>query len=407
MRRLSISAALLCGALALSLPGALAGGSSTPGVTSTSILLGGTAPITGPESAYAPVARGAQAYFAYVNAHGGVNKRKITYKVLDDAYDPSKTIQATRQLVQQDKVFAIFNSIGTEHVIAVRPYLNQLGVPQLFVGSGATVIADQRSRYRWTMGYLPSFAGEGAVYGRYIAKHLRGTKIGVLSENSEYGNELLRGLKAGLADKARIVSSQTYEVTDVDVQAQVARLRASGASTFMIFALPKQALQSFIYADKLGWRPHVFITSVSIDPFVMTVARLNTGGRTTNGAISLAFLKDPTDPRLAKDKGVRLYNSVLKKFGNGANAKAVANFYGMATAFTMVDALRHAGKNPTRASLLKAATHLNERDNPFLRKGIFVRTTPKDYYPIDQVQLQRYRKTQWAPIGGLISTRGG
>jgi len=376
-------------------------------VTSTSILLGGTAPITGPESAYAPVARGAQAYFAYVNAHGGVNKRKITYKVLDDAYDPSKTIQATRQLVQQDKVFAIFNSIGTEHVIAVRPYLNQLGVPQLFVGSGATVIADQRSRYRWTMGYLPSFAGEGAVYGRYIAKHLRGTKIGVLSENSEYGNELLRGLKAGLADKARIVSSQTYEVTDVDVQAQVARLRASGASTFMIFALPKQALQSFIYADKLGWRPHVFITSVSIDPFVMTVARLNTGGRTTNGAISLAFLKDPTDPRLAKDKGVRLYNSVLKKFGNGANAKAVANFYGMATAFTMVDALRHAGKNPTRASLLKAATHLNERDNPFLRKGIFVRTTPKDYYPIDQVQLQRYRKTQWAPIGGLISTRGG
>jgi len=376
-------------------------------VTSTSILLGGTAPITGPESAYAPVARGAQAYFAYVNAHGGVNKRKITYKVLDDAYDPSKTIQATRQLVQQDKVFAIFNSIGTEHVIAVRPYLNQLGVPQLFVGSGATVIADQRSRYRWTMGYLPSFAGEGAVYGRYIAKHLRGTKIGVLSENSEYGNELLRGLKAGLADKARIVSSQTYEVTDVDVQAQVARLRASGASTFMIFALPKQALQSFIYADKLGWRPHVFITSVSIDPFVMTVARLNTGGRTTNGAISLAFLKDPTDPRLAKDKGVRLYNSILKKFGNGANAKAVANFYGMATAFTMVDALRHAGKNPTRASLLKAATHLNERDNPFLRKGIFVRTTPKDYYPIDQVQLQRYRKTQWAPIGGLISTRGG
>lgn len=401
-----MSAALLCGALALSLPGALAGGSSTPGVTATSILLGGTAPITGPESAYAPVARGAQAYFAYVNAHGGVNKRKITYKVLDDAYDPSKTIQATRQLVQQDKVFAIFNSVGTEHVIAVRPYLNQLGVPELFVGSGATVIGDQHSRYRWTMGYLPSFVGEGALYGRYIAKHLQGTKIGVLSENSEYGNELVRGLKAGLAGKARIVSNQTYQVTDVDVQAQVARLKASGASTFMIFALPKQALQSFIYADKLGWRPHVFITSVSIDPFVMTVARLNTSGRTTNGAISLAFLKDPTDPRLAKDKGVRLYNSILKKFGNGANPKAVANFYGMAAAFTMVDALRHAGKNPTRTSLLKAATHLNERDNPFLRKGIVVRTTPSDYYPIDQVQLQRYRKTQWASIGGLVSTRG-
>jgi branched-chain amino acid transport system substrate-binding protein len=403
VRRLILFAAAV-GALALSLPWAFAGGAATPGVTSTSILLGGTAPLTGPETAYAPVARGAQAYFAYVNAHGGVFKRKINYKVLDDAYDPSKTVQATRQLVQQDGVFAIFNSIGTEHVLAVRPYLNQVGVPQLFVGSGAQVLAKERSRYRWTMGYLPSFVGEGAVYGRYIAKHMRGTTIGVLAEDSEYGNELLRGLKSGLKGRARIVSTQTYEVTDADVKTQVDRLKASGAKTFMIFALPKQALQSFIYADKDGWHPQVFITSVSIDPFVMNIARLNTRGRATNGAISLAFLKDPTDRKLANDKAVKLYRSVLKKYGSGANPDAVAHFYGMAVAFTMVDALRHAGKNPTRASLLKAATHLNERNNPFMRKGIAVQTS--DYYPIDHVQLQRYRKDHWVPVGGLVSTRG-
>ena len=403
MRRLILFAAVV-GALALSLPWALAGGTSTPGVTATSILIGGTAPLTGPETAYAPVARGAQAYFAYVNAHGGVFKRKITYRVLDDAYDPSKTVQATRELVQQDGVFAIFNSIGTEHVLAVRPYLNAVGVPQLFVGSGAQVLAKQRSKYPWTMGYLPSFVGEGAVYGRYIAKHMRGTTIGVLAENSEYGSELVRGLRSGLKGKARIVSTQTYEVTDVDVKTQVDRLKASGAKTFMIFALPKQALQSFIYADKDGWHPKVFITSVSIDPFVMNIARLNTGGRATNGAISLAFLKDPTDKKLAKDKAVKLYKSILKKYGNGANPDAVAHFYGMAVAFTMVDALKHAGKNPTRASLLKAATHLNERNNPFMRKGIAVRTN--DYYPIDRVQLQRYKKNRWVPVGGLVSTRG-
>jgi ABC-type branched-subunit amino acid transport system substrate-binding protein len=254
------------------------------------------------------------------------------------------------------------------------------------------------------MGYLPSFVGEGAVYGRYIAKHMKGTTIGVLAESSEYGKELVRGLKSGLKGKARIVSSQTYEVTDVDVKTQVDRLKASGAKTFMIFALPKQALQSFIYADKDGWHPKVFITSVSIDPFVMNIARLNTGGRATNGAISLAFLKDPTDKRLAKDKAVKLYKSILKKFGSGANPDAVAHLYGMAVAFTMVDALKHAGKNPTRASLLKAATHLNERNNPFMRKGIAVRTS--DYYPIDRVQLQRYKKDRWVPVGGLVSTRG-
>jgi branched-chain amino acid transport system substrate-binding protein len=403
VRRLILFAAAVV-ALALSLSVAFAGRASTPGVTSTSILLGGTAPLTGPEAAYAPVARGAQAYFAYVNAHGGVFKRKINYKVLDDAYDPSKTVQATRQLVQQDGVFAIFNSIGTEHVLAVRQYLNAVGVPQLFVGSGADVIARQRGKYKWTMGYLPSFSGEGAIYGRYIAKHLKGTTIGVLYENSEYGSELLRGLKAGLKGKARIVATRTYEVTDADVKTQVDGLKASGAKTFMIFALPKQALQSFIYADKDGWHPHAFISSVSIDPFVMNIARQNTGGRATNGAISFAFLKDPTDPKLAKDKAVKLYRSILKKYGNGANPDVVAHFYGMAVAFTMVDALKHAGKNPTRASLLKAATHLDERNNPFLRKGIAVKTS--DYYPIDHVQLQRYAKNHWVPVGGLVNTRG-
>jgi branched-chain amino acid transport system substrate-binding protein len=350
------------------------------------------------------VARGAQAYFAYVNAHGGVFKRKITYKVLDDAYDPSKTVQATRQLVQQDQVFAIFNSIGTEHVLAVRPYLNQVGVPQLFVGSGADVLARQRSKYKWTMGYLPSFSGEGEVYGRYIAKHMRGTTIAVLHENSEYGNELLRGLKAGVKGKARVVATRTYEVSDPDVKTQVDGLKASGAKTFMLFALPKQALQSFIYADKDGWHPHTFVSSVSIDPFVMNIARMNTGGRATNGAISLAFLKDPTDPKLKNDAAVKLYKSILKKYGNSANPDAVAHFYGMAVAFSMVDALRHAGEHPTRASLLRAATRLNERNNPFLRKGIAVQT--RDYYPIDQVQLQRYKKDHWVPVGGLVSTRG-
>jgi branched-chain amino acid transport system substrate-binding protein len=403
---LTVFAALLCGALALSLPGALAGGGSATGVTAGSIVIGGTVPLSGPESAYAPVAGGAKAYFAYVNDHGGVRHRRIDYRIRDDAYDPSKTVQETRELVQQDHVFAIFNSVGTEHVLAVRPYLNAVGVPQLFVGSGAQVIAKQHARYPWTMGYLPSFVGEAAVYGRYIARHLRGTKIGVLAEKSEYGDELVRGLKAGLKGKARIVSTQTYDVTDVDVQTQVSRLKNSGATTFMLFALPKQALQSLVFSHKLGWHPHVFITSVSIDPFVMKIARLNTGGKATNGAISMAFLKDPTDPRLSRDRAVRLYRSILRKYGGDADPNAVANFYGMAVAFTMVDALRHAGKNPTRASLLRAATHLNERNNPFLRKGVFVRTTPKDYYPIDRAQLLRYRKTRWIPIGRVVSTRG-
>src|SRR5207247_6329643 len=158
---LRVMKTLLIAFALLTLAGAASGATRTdPGVTSTSILLGGTAAISGPESAYyAPVAKGAQAYFAYVNAHGGVNGRKIDYKVVDDAYDPALTVQATRQLVQQDGVFAIFNSIGTEHMIAVRLFLNQLKVPQLFVGTGAREIFNGRVKYPWTIGFLPSFYG--------------------------------------------------------------------------------------------------------------------------------------------------------------------------------------------------------------------------------------------------------
>lgn len=402
MRTAACIGALLA-ALALSLPGALAGGSATPGVTRTAIVIGGTAPLSGPETAYAPVARGAQYYFAYVNAHKRVFNRKIDYRVLDDAYDPSKTVQGTRQLVQQDHVFAIFNTIGTEHALAIRPFLNQLGVPELFAGSGATVIASQHAKYPWTMGYLPSFAGEGSIYGRYIAKNTPKAKIGILAENSEYGSELTQGLQRGLHGKGKIVSKQTYEVTDADVSSQMSKLKGSGANTFMIFALPKQTLQAFIQADKLGWRPQIYVSSVSIDPFVMKSARLTTNGRATKGAISTAFLKDPTDPKLAGDPGVKLYKSIMKKYGHGANPDFVAHFYGMAVAFTMVDALEHAGKKLTRKSLLRAATHLDERDNPFLRKGVFVRTTPKDYFPIDRMQMLRYGKLRWATLGPVVA----
>ena len=381
-------------------------GAETPGVTPTSILLGGTVPLSGPESLYAPLARGAEAYFKYVNARGGVHRRKIVYRYLDDAYDPARTVQAMRQLVQQHRVFAIFNSVGTEHALAVRPFLNALRVPQLFVGSGAEAIAKEARRYPWTMGYLPSFVGEGAVHGRYLARTRPRARIAVLHESSQYGKELVAGLRRGLGRRAnRIVATQTYEVTDVDLSAQLRRLRSSRADTLMLFALPKQTLQTLIGIDKLGWRPRVFITSVSIDPFVMGIARSNTKGRATEGAISMAFLKDPTDPALARDPGVRLYRRIMRRYLPRQSLKAVAHFYGMAVAFTMVETLQRAGRNLTRERLLRAATHLNERNNPFLRRGITVRTTPRDYFPIDRVQMFRYRKGRWVPFGRLVRAR--
>jgi branched-chain amino acid transport system substrate-binding protein len=370
------------------------------------IVLGGTVPLSGPAAAFQSVGHGAAAYFRYVNARGGVNGNTIRYLLRDDGYDPARTVVETRRLVEEDGVLAIFNSVGTEHNEAIRPYLNERGIPQLFVGTGATSIAGEFRRYPWTIGYLPSFEGEGVIYGRTVARARPDARIAVLYEATGFGSDLLRGLRRGLGARGnQVVEAVGYDVTAPDVSSEVARLAASRADTLMLFATPKAAIQAYIAADKLGWRPQVYISSVSIAPSVMEIARFNTNGRTTNNSVSIFFVKDPTAARFAGDPGVRLYRDVMRRYAKGRDVNDAYHLYGMAVAHTMVDVLRHAGRNPTRRSILTAATHLEERDNPFLLPGIVVRTTPTFRYPLTQAQLVRYRGTAWQAFGDLLSAR--
>jgi branched-chain amino acid transport system substrate-binding protein len=378
---------------------------ATPGVTATQITLGGTVPLSGPAAAYASVGRGADAYFKYVDSKGGVFGRRIVYRYEDDQFDVAKTILLTRQLVEQDNVLAIFDSVGTEHALAVRPYLNERKVPQLFVGSGVSKLATEHKKYPWSMGYLPSFAGEGVVYGRYIAAHRPTARIAVLYENSDFGKDMLNGLRRGLGGKARIVGTQSYEIDDANVDSQLAKLKSSGADTLMLFATPKFAIFGYVGAFRLGWHPHYYVTSVSISPDIMKIAEFGSSQKQVNGSISIAFVKDPTSPKWAKDKAVRLYKSIMKRYLPDAPASDVFNYYGVAVAYTMVDTLKKAGRNLTRESVLRAATHLNET-NPFLLPGVRIRTTPNDYYPMDKVKLARYHGTHWQFFGNLLSARG-
>jgi branched-chain amino acid transport system substrate-binding protein len=311
----------------------------------------------------------------------------------------------TRQLVEQDNVLAIFDSVGTEHALAVRPYLNDRKVPQLFVGSGVSKLASEHKKYPWSMGYLPSFAGEGVIYGRYIAAHKPKSRVAVLYENSDFGKDMLNGLRRGLAGKAKIVGAESYEVEDANVDSQLAKLKASGADTLMLFATPKFAIFGYVGAFRLGWHPQYYVTSVSISPDIMKIAKFGSSQKQVEGSISIAFVKDPTSTQWARDKTVRLYKTVVKRFLPGAKPDDVFNYYGMAVAYTMVDTLKKAGKNLTRAGVLQAATHLNET-NPFLLPGVRIRTTPNDYYPMDKVKLARYRGAHWQFFGNLVSARG-
>jgi len=399
-----------CAALVLSLAlGAAASArvDADPGVDSKSILIGGSVPLSGLASGYKSVAVGAEAYFKYVNDRGGVNGRKIEYKYLDDAYNPAQAVQVTRQLVEQDRVFAIFNTLGTENNIAIRDYLKQRGVPQLFVASGANTWGRDYKRYPTAIGYLPSYIAEGKIYGRYIAANWRNAKIGILFQNDDYTKDLIRGLELGLGKKKGLIKAKEgYDVTSSGVSSQMAALRGAKVDTIVLFATPTFTIQAYVAMAKLGWKPaHVVVNQVSSAASTMQIAAANAGPQVA-GSVSTVVFKDPTDPAQRNDAGVKLYRQIMARYAPGANAKDVYHVYAMAVAYTMVDALRKAGKNLTRASLVNAVQHLKETNNPFLLKGIVLSTTPKDHFPIKQAQLQRWANGRWARIGRLVSARG-
>jgi branched-chain amino acid transport system substrate-binding protein len=376
---------------------------SDPGVTPTSVLLGGTVPLTGEAAAFGSIGPGARAYFDYVNARGGVHGRKVRYLFYDDAYNPGQTVQLTRKLVEHDRVFAIFNSAGTANNLAIRDYLNAAKVPQLFVGDGSDAIGRSARRYPWTLGFLQSYRGEGAVYGRDLSRRRPTARVAVLFENTELGTDMTRGLSLAL-DGPKIVASEPYEFTGSDVSGQVAKLKASGADTLMLFATPKFAIQAVVAAHKLGWTPQLYIASISIDPGIMAIARTN-APELTGGALSIAFLKNPNDPVWAKDPAVALYRAIMRRHLPSGRPSDVYNWYGMTVAWTMVEALRKAGRNLTRAGLLRAARSLDLAANPFLLPGIRVTTSRASSFPLGHVYLYRYDNRQWVKASGLLRAR--
>jgi branched-chain amino acid transport system substrate-binding protein len=394
----------LCAALVAA---ASAGAATTadPGITRTSILIGGTVPLSGEAAAFGAVAPGAKAYFDYVNSKGGVHGRKIEYRFYDDAYNPAQTVQLTRRLVEQDRVLAVFNAIGTANNLAIRDYLNAQKVPQLYSGDGSEALGNASARYPWTVGFLPSYRGEGSVVGRDVVATRPRAKVAVLYENTELGKDMTRGLSRAIAGKrVKIVASESYELTSTDVVAQVAKLKASGADTLMLFATPKFMIQAIVAATKLGWKPQLYLTSVSIEPTIMAIAKAN-APELTKGARAIAFVKNPNDPVWRKDAAVGLYRSILRRFAPNAKPTDVYHWYGMTVAWTMVDTLTRAGKNLTRAGLLKAARSIDTTANPFLLPGTRLRTSAGDAFPIDTIYLYRYDNREWVRAAGPFAAR--
>jgi branched-chain amino acid transport system substrate-binding protein len=390
---------------------AACGGSATPtaqtdvGITSNSILLGNTIALSGAAAAYGTIANASNAYFTYINnTQGGVNGRKITYKILDDVYNPANTVPLTKQLVEQDQVFAMFGGLGTQAQTSVRDYLNTKKVPQLFVATGATTFMGDFASHPYTIGWQPPYQGESRIYAKDVLANHAGAKLGVLYQNDDYGQDYLKGLTDGLGSSASmIVDKQSYDVTAASVASQLSTLKGKGADTLFLFTTPSFTIKALVTVTALHWEPTIYLNSVSNPQVYMGIAAKN--GAALKNVTSVGYLKDPTDPQWASDAGMKLYKEVIANCST-CNVNDGFNIYGVAVAYTMVGVLKKAGSNMTRKNVMDiAGSQLNET-NPFLLPGVVVKTTSSDHFPITQEQVITWNGTGWTLKGSLIDERG-
>ncbi len=389
---------------------AACGGTATPapqtdiGITSDSILLGNTIAQSGAAAAYGTIGNAELAYFTYINNQGGVNGRKINFKILDDAYNPAQTVPLTKQLVEQDQVFAMFSGLGTQAQASVRDYLNSKKVPQLFVATGATTWGKDYSSNHWTLSWQPPYQGEAHIYAKDVLQNHPNAKIGVLYQNDDYGQDYLKGLTDGLGDKASmIVDKESYDVTSASPAAQLAILKAKGVDTVFIFAIPKPTIQSLAIITGLHWTPTIYLNSVS-NPQLYMLAAKKSGAALAN-VTSVGYLKDPTDPQWANDDGMKLYKTVIASCST-CKPEDGFNIYGVAVAYTMVDVLKQAGTVMTRKNVMDIAANKLNETNPFLLPNVKVKTTSSDHFPIMQEQVITWSGTGWTLQGSLIDERG-
>ena len=414
MRKIIVSAVVLVAALALTVPGAIGGPGQTPGVTAKTITIGGTFPLTGPAAAYSPIALGMKAYFSFINARRGpdgkrgVGGRQIIWKFYDDAYNPANTVQLTRRLVEQDKVFATVGQLGTENNLAVRSYLNQQKVPQTLVSTGASFWGLQYKEFPWTIGWQPDYIAEGRIYGLHMKANFNGKKIAVLYQNDDYGKDYLYGVRAALGKTyadANIVAEVPFEVTATSLASQMTKIKASGATIFVLLATPTPTIRAYATGKALGFNPEqIYLNSVGATAAFLNIAVGAAGAAYVNGSLSVAYLKDPSSPTWDNDAAMKEYRAIMAKYAPSAKATDGLYLYGVAKAETFVQALYKAGKDPTRAGLMAALLSMNSV-NKFALPGVMQKTSKSDHWVISQMQLERYTHPDWKLQGQLIEGR--
>jgi branched-chain amino acid transport system substrate-binding protein len=396
----------IAGKLVLSL--ALLGFSAAPalaqkkydtGVTDTEIKIGNIMPYSGPASAYGIIGKTMSAYFRMINDNGGVNGRKINFISYDDAYSPPKTVEQARKLVESDEVFLIFASLGTAPNAAIQKYMNNMKVPQIFVATGASRWGDPE-HFPWTIGWQPNYRAEGRVYATYILQHYPTAKIGVLYQNDDFGKDYVLGLKDVLREKydKMVVSEISYEIAMPTVDSLVVAIKSMNPDIFINVATPKFAAQAIKKVAELGWHPIHIMTNVSAS--VGAVLK-PAGLENSKGILSAGYQMDVTDPQWDSTPGMKRFRAFMEKYYPEADKSESGPLTAWNTSTALVTVLKRCGDNLTRENVMKVVANMDFEIDTYI-PGIHIKTTPTDFYPIEQVQMMKFSGQKWELFGPII-----
>src|ERR1700759_3652112 len=365
-----------------------------PGATDTTIKLGQTVPHSGPGSLYGVLGRIGEAYFQMLNeTKGGINGRKVKFLTLDDAYSAPKAVEATRRLVEQDEVLALYGSLGTAPQTAVHKYLNQRGVPQLLLNTGASKWEDPKN-YKWTMAALPLYPTEARILAKHVVATKPDAKVGILYQNDDFGRDFLGPFKQVLADAggtAKVIMEQTYDLTDPTVDSQLINLSKSGADVFYNITTGKATSQSIRRVVELGWKPLQLLSAGSTGRSILNAA----GFENATGIVAIRYAKEAGPGRWEKDPDVIAFETLRKKYLPTVDPDNTIAYAGYGQAVTMGEILRRCGDELTRANVLKQASTLKGFHSPYFLDGVTYDSPPDDYTPMKTLFISTFSGTDW------------
>jgi branched-chain amino acid transport system substrate-binding protein len=397
--RRRLSAAIILGVAVLAASPASAQKKYDLGATDREIKIGNFVPYSGPASSYAVLGKTIAAYFNKINDDGGINGRRINFISYDDAYSPPKAVEQARKLVESDEVLFLFYTLGTPSNSAIQKYANAKKVPQLFVASGATKWNDPK-HFPWTMGWAPSYQGEGHIFAQYLLEHHPNGKIGILYQNDDYGKDYVKGLTDALRGRMPIIAAYPYETSDPTVDSQIVALKASGADVFYDVTTPKFASQAIKKVSEIGWKPVHLLNSISrsIGGVIKPV-----GFDNAQGILTAGYSKDATDPAWADDPEFKRWSDFMDKYypdGDRSNSSTVV---GYAVTETVVQVLKQCGDELTRENIMKQAANLKDLRVGMLLPGITINTGPNDFAPLKQMQMMRFSGERWQLFGPILT----